>query len=73
MVRKEEGVMVTQPDDDEGPVVTTVGMRGWRGAVIVHIHKSGLLRVYRPEELIGEFVTADLAWDFARQQSGFGG
>jgi hypothetical protein len=73
MDRKEEVVMVTQPDDDEGPVVTTVGMRGKRGMVTVHIHRSGLLRVYKNGVLFGEYDNATSAWDFARQQSGFGG
>jgi len=59
--------------DVEGPVVTAVGMRGKRGRVTIHIHKSGLLRVYKAGALIGEYEHADMAYDFARQQSGFGG
>ncbi len=63
-----------QATREDDPFVTSVGMRGKRGWVHVHVHRSGLLRVYKESgELIGEYENAAMAWDFARQQSGFGG
>ncbi len=54
-------------------VIGTVGMRGRRGLVTVYVYDDGLFRVYKDGLLIGEYEDRDLAFDFARQESGFGG
>lgn len=75
MGRKEEGLTVeTEPLVLDGEkIVGTVGMRGKRGWVTIYVYESGLRRIYKGGLLIGEYEDMAMAYDFARQESGFGG
>lgn len=58
---------------DGEKIVGTIGMRGKRGLVTMYVYESGLRRVYKDGLLIGEYDNAEMAHDFARHESGFGG